>query len=195
MFTPAVAVLSTYFTTKKLLASGLAATGSAIGAIVYPVTFYYLQPQIGYPWAVRVVGFIMVATCGVTLSVMRVRMVTSEGKKYFDWTIFRDAPFMLYTFSIFVGFIGVFIPFFYISNLALDVAGASPTVALAILLAMNGASTFGRVVPGFLADRIGPLNVSAPAAMICMILLWCWIPDSSIGGLFAFAVLYGFFSG
>jgi MFS family permease len=64
-----------------------------------------------------------------------------------------------------------------------------------LLLVANGTSTFGRVIPGFLADNYGPLNITAPAGFITMLLLWCWIPDTSLGSLFAFAALFGFFSG
>jgi MFS family permease len=216
LFTPGAAVMSTYFTTKKLVAVGIAAMGSSLAAIIYPVMFYYLRPQIGYPWAVRTIGFVQLATLSVVLATMRVRMVTARGKKLFDWSIFSDAPFMLvrgwllidwrhvdlqlicrlqYSVGLFTGYIAIFIPFFYISNLAIAVAGASPTVALAIFLTMNGASLFGRFIPGLLADRYGPLNVTVPFAAIIVVLVWCWIPATSVGALFAFAAMYGFFSG
>jgi MFS family permease len=195
LFTPSMAVLATYFSTRRNLAVGVAATGSSIGGIIYPVTFYYLQPQIGYAWAVRVIGFIMLATCAVILSVMRVRTLTSKGKKYIDTSIFVDRTFMLYAISMFIGFVGVFIPFFYISNMAGAIATRSSSVALSFLLVMNGVSTFGRLIPGLLADRIGPLNVICISSVASMVLVWCWIPADRIGGLFAFATLYGFFSG
>jgi MFS family permease len=62
LFTPAMAVVSTWWSTRKNLAVGICAIGSSIGGIIYPVTFYYLRPRIGYPWAVRVTGFIMLGT-------------------------------------------------------------------------------------------------------------------------------------
>ncbi|KPI39922.1 Riboflavin transporter MCH5 [Cyphellophora attinorum] len=178
LFTPSMAVLSTYFSTRRNLAVGVAATGSSIGGIIYPVTFYYLQPQIGYAWACH-----------------EVRTLTSKGKKYIDTSIFVDRTFMLYAISMFVGFVGVFIPFFYISNMAGAIATRSSSVALSFLLVMNGVSTFGRLIPGLLADRIGPLNVICISSVASMVLVWCWIPADRIGGLFAFAALYGFFSG
>jgi predicted MFS family arabinose efflux permease len=126
---------------------------------------------------------------------MRVRIATSKGKTYLDNTIFTNLTFMLFSLSMFVGFIGVFIPFFYISNLAAEFAGASSTVALTLLLVMNGTSMFGRAIPGLIADKIGPLNVITTSAVVSLILLWCWIPANTIGSLFAFAVLYGMSSG
>jgi predicted MFS family arabinose efflux permease len=95
----------------------------------------------------------------------------------------------------FIGFVGVFIPFFYVSNMGGATATKSSSVALSFLLVMNGVSTFGRLIPGLLADKIGPLNVICLSSLASMVLVWSWIPADRIGGLFAFAALYGFFSG
>lgn len=176
-------------------AVGIAAAGSSVGGIIYPTTFYYLLPTVGYPWAIRVIGFIMLFTCGIILTVMRVRVATAKAQKYFDPTIFSNRTFMLFSMSMFAGFIGIFIPFFYVSSMAKATAGASYIIALTLLLVMNGTSLFGRIIPGLIADKFGPLNVLVIASAVCTILLWCWIPATSIGGLFAFACLYGLFSG
>lgn len=58
LFVPAVAILPTYFTTKIGMAIGLAASGSSMGGIIYPIVFYRLIPQIGFAWSVRVLGFL-----------------------------------------------------------------------------------------------------------------------------------------
>ncbi|KAK4963276.1 hypothetical protein LTR10_000904 [Elasticomyces elasticus] len=173
LFTPCVAILPTYFSTRKLLASGIAATGGPFGGIIFPLMFRYLEPRIGYGWAVRAIGFVMFGTCGVMIAVLRTRMVTANGKKVFDWTVFSDLSFMM----------------------ALANANASSNAAFALLLVANTGSVFGRVIPGLLADKYGPLNILAPSSVVCMVLLWTWIPNNSVGGLFAFAALYGFFSG
>ncbi|KAK4909376.1 hypothetical protein LTR49_021828 [Elasticomyces elasticus] len=100
-------------------------------------------------------------------------MVTANGKKVFDWTVFDDLSFMM----------------------ALANANASSNAAFALLLIANAGSVFGRVIPGLLADKYGASNILAPSSVVCMVLLWMWIPNNSAGGLFAFAALYGFFSG
>ncbi|KAG9931058.1 MFS general substrate transporter, partial [Aureobasidium melanogenum] len=62
LFVPAVAILPTYFRTKLGLAVGLAACGSSMGGIIYPIVFYRLLDQIGFGWSVRVLGFLALAT-------------------------------------------------------------------------------------------------------------------------------------
>lgn len=45
------------------------------------------------------------------------------------------------------------------------------------------------------SDKVGPLNVLGPCVAISAVLTWCWIGDHIKGGIIAFCVLYGFFSG
>lgn len=46
-YVPSISVVLSYFTTRKPLALGIAATGISIGSVVYPVVFRQLQPVIG----------------------------------------------------------------------------------------------------------------------------------------------------
>lgn len=62
LFVPSVSILSQYFSTRISVAVGLAATGSSIGGVIYPIVFHRLQPTIGFGWATRVIGFIELAT-------------------------------------------------------------------------------------------------------------------------------------
>ena len=39
LFVPSVAIIPTYFTSKRILAAGIASTGGSVGGIVYPIMF------------------------------------------------------------------------------------------------------------------------------------------------------------
>jgi MFS family permease len=71
LFVPSVAILPQYFTTHKALANGIAASGSSIGGVIYPVVFRQLYPRIGFAWTVRVMGFICLAGCAFSVCVQR----------------------------------------------------------------------------------------------------------------------------
>ena len=90
---------------------------------------------------------------------------------------------------------GAYVPFFFLPAYASARTDASPTLAFYTLGILNGASSVGRVLPNFLADKTGPLNMIVPGAFITAILAFCWVPVDTIGGLATFAVLYGVFSG
>jgi hypothetical protein len=60
---------------------------------------------------------------------------------------------------------------------------------------LNAASIFGRVLPNFLADKVGPFNMIIPFSFSTAALIFGWLGVTTRAGLVVFALLYGFFSG
>ena len=112
----------------------------------------------------------MMATLGISIAVMRVRMRTTEKKRLFDPTAFKERPFLFFTLGSFSGFMGLYMLFFYMSDSALSTGSFSSTGSFYLLIILNSLSTFGGVLPNCMADKIGPLNVSTPWAGITAIL-------------------------
>lgn len=195
LFVPSVAIVSTYFTTKKSFATGIAASGSSIGGIVYPIVFARLQPKIGFPWATRVIAFLMLGMLLVCIAVMRVRVLPPSKRRLFDLAAFREIPFTMFNIGEFFGFMGLYVPFFYIESYAVSKGIMSQSLAFYMLPLLNAGSVFGRIIPNFLADKTGPLNMLIPCAIISALLALCWIAIDSIPGVIIFCILYGFFSG
>lgn len=110
LFVPAVALLSTYFTTRIATAIGIAAAGSSLGGVVYPIVFHRLQPHIGFPWAARVQGFLMLGTLVVSNSVMRVRVLPPGRRKFLDTSAFTDLPYILFVLGMTLAFVGLYNP-------------------------------------------------------------------------------------
>lgn len=211
LFIPSVAIVTTYFSTKKAFATGIAAAGSSFGefppsididtffstipgGVILPIVFFKLQPQIGFGWATRVVAFVMLVTLSVPLAVMKTRLPPVK-KAFFDPAAFKEPPFTLFSFGLFFGFMGLYIPFFYISSYAAENHITNPNIAFWLLVILNASSFFGRIVPNFVADKTGPLNMLIPCSLIASILAFAWIGIKSTAGLVVFAILYGFFSG
>ena len=82
LFIPSVAIVSTYFSTRKSLATGIAASGSSLAGIIYSIVFHRLEPMIGFSWATRVIAFIMLGTLLIPLAVMRVRIGSGVPDEY-----------------------------------------------------------------------------------------------------------------
>lgn len=64
-----------------------------------------------------------------------------------------------------------------------------------MLLLLNGIGIIGRLVPNYLADRYGAINVFVPTAIIAGICQLTWIAVASPGGLYAWTVFYGIAAG
>jgi predicted MFS family arabinose efflux permease len=95
----------------------------------------------------------------------------------------------------FFGFLGFYGPCYYIQPYAIQRGITDENLGFYLLPFLNTASIAGRIIPNFITDYIGPLNVLMPASLITGILALCWIGITTKGGVIAFAVLYGLFSG
>jgi len=89
---------------------------------------------------------------------------------------------------------GLFTPFFYLPTFAVE-HGMSVQLAAYLVAILNGASFLGRVVPGILADKIGPLNMLFAAGASTGILIFVWQAITTNAGIIVFSVLFGFCSG
>jgi len=195
LFIPSLAILSQYFHRRYATAVGIGAAGSSIGGVIYPIVFYKLQPTIGFAWATRVIGFIMLGTLGICLATIRARDKPGARRKMLDLTAFREAPYVLFVIALFFAFTGLYTPFFYVQSYAIDTHLANPDLGFYLLPIMNAASSFGRVIPNIVADRVGPLNIITPCGLISGVLCLCYIATRSVTGVIVICVLYGFTSG
>lgn len=198
LFIVSIAIVPSYFSTRRSLAIGIAASGSSLGGVVYTIVFHRLVPQLGFAWTTRVLGFMALATLIIPCVCIKMRTIPAARKKLVDFSGFRETPFTLFSLASFVGFIGLYIPFFYISTFASSKAGLDDTLAFYMLPILSAGSVAGRILPSFAADFLGPLNVLSICTLIAGLLGFCWVAipaQASVGGLIVWALLYGGFSG
>lgn len=195
LFIPSVAILSTYFTTKIATAMGLAASGSSLGGVIYPIVFHKLLPQIGFAWTTRVIGFIVLGTMMIPNIIMRVRVLPAKSRNLFDFPAFTIPAYSFMVFGFFIGFMGLYMPFFYAQVYALTDHITDENLGFYLLAIMNSTSVFGRIVPNYLADKLGPFNVVIPCTLFSGVLCFCFIAAKSAAGIIVLMAFYGFFSG
>lgn len=190
-FCPAMALVSTYFVKKRPIALGLGALGSCTGGIIFPVVVQQLLPRIGFGWTIRVCGFIMLVTNAVSLCLYRVRLPPRRSGAIVEWSAFRELPYSLFIFGMFFNFWGLYFAFFFVGAFGRNVLGISYEASINLLLAMVAIGLPFRLLPNYLAVPAGPLNVMLPYTTLCGIMMFAWIGVRSVGGLYAFAILYG----
>lgn len=64
-----------------------------------------------------------------------------------------------------------------------------------LLPIMNAASVPGRTLPTILSDKVGPLNIQSPFAIISGVIAFSWLAVSDLSGLLAVCILYAVASG
>ena len=195
LFVPCVAIIPQYFSTKLGQALGIAVSGSALGGVIYPIVLYRLIEEIGFPWAVRVIGFIALGTLSVPIMSMKLRVKPPKVRAMVDWASFTDVPYIAFTFSALVSYMGLFVIIFYLSFFAAAQRITDMSLAFYLVPIFNAASVFGRLIPNALADKVGPMNLLVPCTLISGILMLCMMTVDSKGAVIAMALLSGFFSG
>ncbi|OJD36006.1 mfs monocarboxylate transporter [Diplodia corticola] len=140
-----------------------------------------------------------------------------QRRPYVEWAAFAEPAYSLFCAAMFLVLWAVFIAYFYLDAYARDVVlrrAAAPsadadddnnnnnnssdaaTTTLTLLLTLNAVGLPARLGCGFVADRLGPVNTLLPAVAAAGTLFFCWIAvQRSLGGLYAFAAVYGFFAG
>lgn len=93
-------------------------------------------------------------------------------------------------------FWGVYFTFFYLPAISRD--DLNPPLpysdSLNLLLILNGVGIIGRILPNYIADRVGAVNVFIPTSAVSSILMFCFIPIKSPGGLYGWSIIYGIFA-
>lgn len=190
-FCPAVALISTYFVKKRAFAFGLAALGSCTGGVVFPVVVQQCLPRFGFPWTIRIIGFIMLVVQLITIALFRTRLPPRKTGPIVDWASFKEAPYSLYCAGMFFANWGLYFAFFYIGAYARNVLGVSYQQSINLLLVQVCMGFIFRLLPTYYADKVGSLNVLIPFVFLCGIMMYSWIGIHSVGALYAFAAIYG----
>ncbi|KAI6162596.1 MFS general substrate transporter [Pisolithus thermaeus] len=194
-FSPAISVVSHWFSKKKGLALGITAIGSSLGGTLFPIAGQNLIPLVGFKWTVRVFGFMTLLTLGIANLALDRRLppVNARGG-LFNLSAFRNPAYTIYCISGITCFLGLYTALTYLPVSATAV-GVSSNFSFYLVAIANAGSGFGRLSAGLLADRIGPLNVMIPFTGLAAILTFAWPYASSQGALIGISVVYGFASG
>ncbi|CAN8100292.1 unnamed protein product [Discula destructiva] len=197
LFTPSFAAPGHFFMRRRGIATGLAATGGSIGGIVFPLMLEAIFPRLGWAWSIRVLALMCLALCAAANLLIRRRLPpASNASAHPDFRIFRNRAFALTTAGIFLIEFALFIPITYLSSYA-RAQGFSTRFSYQIVPILNAASAFGRALPGYWGDVIGPFNINLLMIVLSVVAcLGVWLPAGShTAGLVVFAVVFGFASG
>jgi MFS family permease len=196
IFVPSMAILTEYFRKRLSFAVGIAASGSSLGGVVYPIMTRNLVVRVGFGWMARITGFAALAGLLFANIVLRPRKPRKElSWVLVEWGAFREVPYTACSVARFIAFLGLFVPFYYIQSFALSRHAVSEDLALYLVAIINAGSIFGRIIPNLLADTFGPFNLMTPCALLSGIIILCLSAAQSAAAFVVLASLFGFFSG
>ncbi|KAI9151990.1 MFS-type transporter dbaD [Paramyrothecium foliicola] len=191
LFTPCMAVTSTYFLRKKALAIGIVSAGAVTGGLMFPSMVRQLLPRIGFPWTIRAMAFVQLGTLVMSALLMKTRIAPRKAGGLVEWGAFRDLAYTFYVIAAFMCFWGIYFSFHYVASFAHEILEMQYSHSLDLLLVLNGVGAIGRVLPNYIADHVGTINVYIPLALFSAVSMYCWIAVESRVGLYVWTSFYG----
>ncbi|KAH7076684.1 major facilitator superfamily domain-containing protein [Paraphoma chrysanthemicola] len=191
-----IGVGSGMFDTKRGIANGLASSGSAVAGIIYPIVFKRLQKDIGFPWAIRSLGFIVLATQLMAIALLRVRFKPTHVRDVIDQSVKTDYAFLMLTLPIITVWAACYVPWNYLSAFAIESRITDPSLGFYIIAIMNASSVFGRLILSAITDKsVGIVNMCIVLVFVTGLLCFAWTGIHNLAGLIVFAVVIGFIGG
>ncbi|KAJ5944980.1 hypothetical protein N7516_005148 [Penicillium verrucosum] len=216
---PMLVLVGQYIKVKRAAAMGIVLAGSSLGGVVWPIAIDRLinKPSIGFPWTMRIVGFIMIPcfifSCAAAKSpdTPKANAESRDSNQQNDenateqkdipqshkaeaLALMRKPSLQLLCLAMFMIYFGMFSPFFYTTSYAVE-KGFSTSLAFYTVSIVNAASFPGRVLSGIVADKYGKFNCCIIATISAGIVALCWTKVTSVAGLVIWCAAYGFASG
>lgn len=157
-----------------------------------------LNAQTSLPWATRAMALLLLVLFLFSNLVLRPGPNPSgpaQRRQLLDKTAFTDWPYVLFVAGCFSVFLGMYTPFVYVQSYALDNKIESTDLAENLLAILNSSSIFGRILPAFLAQSLGPMNTIISAAVLLATTSLCLISATSTPRLLVTVISQGFFTG
>ncbi|KAF7318153.1 hypothetical protein HMN09_00323400 [Mycena chlorophos] len=192
---PAGAVVGHWFKRRRGLATGIMAVGSSLGGTLLPIAAQKLIPRVGFPWTMRIIGFILVVTLGIPNVLMRRRLPPKHmSGGLLNLKAFKSLPYTVYCIAGAVIYLGLYTVLTYIDVSAAS-AGVSQEFSFYLVSIANAASLFGRLSAALAVDKLGAINTVAPMCAIAAVVTYVWPLAHSKGAFVAIALTYGYASG
>ncbi|KAF2644960.1 MFS general substrate transporter [Massarina eburnea CBS 473.64] len=199
--TTSLAVVAHWFKARRGLAQGIAMVGSSFGGLSIPLILRTTLPKYGYAWSLRILGFEFMACFIIGNFLMKARIPPSAAAKkqaIISLHIFGDLRFSLFTISVFGFEIVLFGTLGILPTYATLSTNFGPDTGFYLISVLNGVSCIGRIIPGYVADKIGRFNsllIMIMFTLVWMLALWLPLGTKSLAALYAFVALFGFGTG
>lgn len=96
LFCPSVATVSTYFSTRKGLAIGISACGSATGGLIFPAMARQLLGTVGFGWTMRAIGFVQAFGFLVANLGLKTRVPPRKTGAIIEWAAFEELEYTFF---------------------------------------------------------------------------------------------------
>ncbi|KAF8185923.1 major facilitator superfamily domain-containing protein [Mycena galopus ATCC 62051] len=195
MFCTMITVVTHWWKKRRGFALGVTSAGGGLGATVFPIVIRQLIVRIGFPWAMRTLGFILIFLLAIpNLCVARRLSPIKTPGGLLGLRVFQSSAFYVLCIAAFIQFLGLFTVLTYISSSAIAF-GISPNFAFYLVAVVNFSAGVGRIVSGILGDHFGPMNITIIMTALTGLTTFAWPFCRTVAKITVISVFYGFSSG
>lgn len=173
VYYPAVSVSRRLFARRHGMANAVVVSGGALGGCVLPYSTRVLLQRHGLPTTFRALGYLAAGLLGCSYAAFffldkkpAAASSRSSTKKLMDFTLLKDARFLVMLAATSVAMTG-FLPRYFLITPSAVSQGVDTTYAAWLLGLMNGLSIVGRLGIGAFADRYGKLTALVASFVLC----------------------------
>lgn len=196
VYITASAILPQWFSSRRSLAVGIAASGAGIGGLVYNLLAGWLVQSVGVSWTYRVLACSTLVMNGVSSVLLRDRdKFVRPLQGTFSYRELGHVEVVLLVAWGFVTDIGYVVLLFSLPHYA-ESLGLSSTQGSIVGAMLNLGIAIGRPLIGYYSDTLGRLNMAGVMTALCGVLcLAMWVPSNSFAVLLCFAIPAGSVAG
>lgn len=192
LYVTASSVLPAWFSTKRSLATGIAASGAGLGGLAYNLGAGASVETLGLEWTYRVLAGVSLVCNGLCALVLRDRngVVKLEGGSLEVKELKRVEVDLIVAWG-FLTELGYIVLLYSLPHYATSV-GLSQKQGSVVGAMLNLGLGVGRPLVGYYSDGLGRINMAMVMTALCGVFcLSIWIPAKGFAGLIVFAVLAG----
>lgn len=193
---PALTLVSPWFNKKRVLANALTVTGSGVGGVVFNMGLQKIIEVRNVNWALRAQAIICVVLVCIATALIKIKPSPKKVKfTFIDIDCVRSAGFWMFCSYLVVVMFGYVIVMYCLSDFTVSL-GYTQYQGLIVATMFQVGMCIGRPFAGLLADKFGPLTVTAVEYILGAIFtLAMWVPAKNYGTAIAMALMQGFFCG
>src|SRR5438105_8786825 len=189
-YVPMVAVVTGWFERRRSLANGLAVSGIGVGTLVGAPLAGLLIYLYGWRAAYALLGVASAALLVLAALLSAKPPAPATDLQFKATALLADRNFRWLYISVFLATVTLFTVLVYLVPSARRI-GVSAVAAPFLIGFLGAASTVGRVLLGFFADRFGVVRIFQAALLLMSVTCVIWFFASGMVGLAVFAVLFG----
>ncbi|KAM9501820.1 monocarboxylate transporter 13 isoform 1-T4 [Clarias gariepinus] len=210
VFTPTVASVMQYFSTRRSLAMGLGFTGVGLSSFAFSPLFQYLVQLYGWRGALLILGGLSfnIMVSGALIRPLKPTKVVEKSKSnsvsegcmsYFELSLLLHRGFLTYSLAVTCFNAGYFIPYVHLVAHSRHV-GFSEYQAAFVISSTGVTDIVGRVVAGWASDlrRIRSIHLltiwTGLVSLFLLLLPFCSM-HGNYAGLLTVSLAYGFCAG